>query len=124
MSIDRLRDKIRKMKNPTVLNMSFMKEHIPLGVSDSAGTELKAYEQYAVALMDALKDIIPAVRFSFSAFSLMGAEGLAALENLQLIAKKFGYYVFMDAPDALSAQDAGWAAQQLMCSDSHWILMA
>lgn len=120
MAIDRLQDKIRKMKNPTVINMSFLDEHIPVSVTESAGQSSVAHERYTSELLDALKEIIPAVRFSFSAFALKGADGLDSLKQLLNKAKDLGYYVFLDAPDMLSAQDATQAARYLMDPGCPW----
>lgn len=120
MAIDRLQEKIRKMKNPTAVNFSFLEEHIPVSVAETAQDPLKAWEAYTGELLEGLKEIVPAVRFSFSTFALKGGKGLNSLEKLLAQAHDLGYYVFLDVPDALSAQDAQQSAQLLFSPDSHW----
>ena len=75
MSIDALQEKIRKLKCPIVLDLSVEPEHIPQALWESA--DEKAMTVYCKALMSGLKGMIPAVRFSFDQFALMGASAEA-----------------------------------------------
>lgn len=120
MAIDRLQEKIRKMKNPTVLNLSFLPEHIPQTIMQVSGSYIKAREIYCKELLEQLKESVPAVRFSFASFALDGAEGLESLQLLLQTAKNLGYYVFLDGPEALSAQEAGRTADILLSEDCCW----
>lgn len=119
MAIDRLQEKIRKMKNPSVVNFSFLPEHIPAKFSPEENF-LKAREEYALELLESLKELVPAVRFSFSVFALAGEEGLTSLERLLCAATDYGYYVFLDGVSPLSAQEAQQTAQVLMSEDCRW----
>lgn len=67
---------------------------------------LAAYTRFCRELMESLKDAVPAVRFRFDAFALLGAEGLPALATLLKEAMTLGYYVLLDAPGILSPWDA------------------
>ncbi len=120
MAIDRLQDKIRKMKNPAVINFSVLPEHIPAFIQEENGTFLKAREVFCIRLMEGLKDTVPGVRFSFPAFALAGAAGLESLSVLLQTAKKLGYYVLLDGVEALSAQDAKQFAAAVMDESSPW----
>ena len=120
MAIDRLQEKIRKLKNPTVVNFSFLSEHIPPHILEVAGSYPAAYKQYCKELLSALKESVPGVHFGFSFFALWGGEGLEILEELLKFAKSQGYYVILDAPEALSAQDAERTAQYLFGEDCRW----
>ena len=51
---------------------------------------------------------MPAVRFSFDQFALMGPEGLDSLSELLKEAHSLGYYVLLDGP----AVNTPWAAQR------------
>ena len=70
MSIDRLQSKIRKMKCPIVLDFQMDVSLIPESILAEEKSFLKAFGRYAVELMDALRDVVPAVRFNFSEFAV------------------------------------------------------
>ncbi len=111
MSMDVLQDKIRKTKNPSVLYLDGMREWIPPQYVEQEGDG--ALGAYYAALLQELKGVIPAVRFSFGSFALMGAEGLQKLSGLLWQAKELGYYVILDMPELLSAPAAEQAARIL-----------
>lgn len=120
MSIDRLQDKIRKLKNPTVVDLGVLAEHIPAHIMESAGDFLSAYKLFSKELLTGLAKTVPAVRFDFNALALYGAEGLAVLEELLKFASSQGFYVLLDAVQSLSAQDAQRAAGIFMADDCRW----
>ena len=120
MAIDLLQDKIRKLKCPIVVNFSLLQEHIPTHILESAGNFLNVRQMYVYELLDALKEVVPAVRFSFPAFALAGAAGLDSLSSLLQKAKECGYYVLLDGVEALSSQEAEYNAQQFMQQDCPW----
>lgn len=109
MSIDMLQEKIRKTKNPTVLELSFSVAEIP----DSYSKDGNGYGAYCGALLELLKGSVPAVRVSFSAFSLLGHDGLYQLSQTLRKAAELGYYVLLDAPEILSAGMAKQVADTL-----------
>lgn len=106
MSVDKLQEKIRKMKNPSVVDFNMLPEHIPPHIQERDTFFASAYEYFCQELLQGLKDIVPAVRFSLGMLSLYGADGMVVLQKLLRTAKNLGYYVLLDAPDALSRQDA------------------
>lgn len=118
MSIDVFQEKIRKTKNPSVLVAEaypdWIPPHILQGAEDTPSACLRFYSE----LLEALKGTVPAVRFGFGSFGLMGAEGLAALSSLMKEAKAQGYYVLLDAPEVLSAQSAKRTAAVLDSPES------
>lgn len=120
MSIDRLQDKIRKTKNPTVLDFDISNDHLPPHILRSEGTFQKAYARFCIELMESFRGFIPAVKFNFSAFALLGTEGLVALSRVLDSAKKLGYYVILEAPEALSAQRAQSNADLLFSELDQW----
>lgn len=113
MAIDILQDKIRKLKNPSMIDFGIAPDHLPPYLLEEEGSFPGAYGRFCTELLDALKGVVPAVRFSFSAFALQGSEGLQLLEKLLTCAKDQGYYVVLDAPDILSSWGAERAAQLL-----------
>ena len=114
MSVDILQEKIRKKKNPTMLLLECSPMEVPLEFLKDAASEAQACGSYFSALLELLKDVIPSVRFSFSSFALLGAEGLELLPRLLRQAESLGYYVALDAPQILSPQAAANAASLLM----------
>lgn len=114
MSVDKLQERIRKTKNPSVLDLSVYPEQLPPYLLEAEGDFPKAYASFCRDLLLGLKGIIPAVRFSFSYFALMGAAGLELLPRLMTNAKDLGYYVLLDGAEALSHQAAENGAKVLM----------
>lgn len=116
VSVDKLQEKIRKLKNPSVVIFAPEQVHIPPAFREEEG----ALGRYCKALLTALKGTVPAVRFSLGAFSLLGPEGTALLMELLAFAKRQEYYVLLDAPEALSAQASQAAARRLLDPEGPW----
>ena len=113
MAVDTLQEKIRKTKNPTMLELCFGKEDIPGPVLEEAGSPAAAFSAYGRELLTGLKDLVPAVRVGFASFAVLGAEGMTALGEILTAAKKLGYYVALDAPELLSPKTAALTAGTL-----------
>ena len=110
MAIDMLQEKIRKMKNPSMLELALPLSDLPPQFSaDAAG-----YGVFCREMLEGLKDIIPAVRVSFAAFSLLGASGMEELEKTLNAAAELGYYVVLDAPEMTSPMMAKMIADVLL----------
>lgn len=114
MSIDMLQKKIRKLKNPVIVDMTMTEEDIAPGVLADAGSYLPAYEKVCTELMEGLQEIVPAVRFDFGCFAVLGAEGLLTLERLLKLAKEKSYYVLLDGMD-FSNPAAIRGAMNMLC---------
>jgi len=110
MSVDLFQERIRKTKNPSVLVIEAFPQWIAPQVLSNAENVSSAVGQYYEALLAALKGVIPAVRFGFDSFALLGADGLNALSSLLKLAKELGFYVLLDAPQMLSVAAAENAA--------------
>ena len=108
MSVDILQEKIRKTKNPSVLELNLSISDLPPQFEQTAF----GYGSFCRELLDSLKGIIPAVRFSFSAFALNGA--LEELKQTMAFAAEQGYYILLDAPELLSLAAAKLAAETLL----------
>ena len=98
MSIDALQEKIRKLKNPSMVDLTVLPEQLPAVVTEGRG-ELDAYAQFCRQIMAALKGTVPAVRFSFDHFALL--DGLPVLKDLLNEATQEGFYVVLEAPQNL-----------------------
>ena len=72
MSIDKLQEKIRKMKNPSIVDFSVDLKQIPPHILAQEHNEILAYDRFCRELLDGLKGMVPAVRFNMGHFSLLG----------------------------------------------------
>ena len=117
MSVDILQEKIRKLKNPTVVELSAAVSQLPAPASEEESV-CASFGRNCRELLARLRETVPAVRVSFSAFALQGAEGIHQLQQTLLEAKKLGYYVLLDAPEILSPAAAENTAQLLLGEDS------
>ena len=120
MSVDKLQERIRKMKNATVVDLTALSEHIPPDLFAENKDFCDAYLIFAKSLLRGLKDVVPAVRFDFSSFALYGARGLNVLEEVLSDASDMGYYVLLNGVEMLSAQAAEQAAKMLFFNDCRW----
>ena len=120
MSIDRLQDRIRKLKNPSVVDFFALQEQVPAHILTQEGSFIQAYGRFCTELLLALKDTVPAARFSFDSFALLGAQGLALLSDMTKTAKQAGFYVLLDGAEVYSAQAAHAAADRLFDRQCPW----
>ena len=104
MSFDVLQDKIRLMKNPTVAGLDarieYVPEHIRKAAYEQYGVGLKgaaeAIWQFNVALIDAMCDIVPAVKPQAAYYENLGWQGMEMLERTIAYAKEKGMFVIAD----------------------------
>lgn len=118
MSIDSLQEKIRKLKNPSVIDFTVVPAQLPPQLLEQPLPE--AYGQFCRELLEGLKGIVPAVRFSFDRFALLGEQGLSQLRQVLAYAKELGYYVLLDGVQTLSLQMAQLGAEAFFGADSPW----
>lgn len=114
MSVDILQEKIRKAKNPSVLELNLPLADLPPRFEQSAA----GYGEFCRALLEGLKGTVPAVRFSFAAFALNGT--LEELKQTMAFASAQGYYVLLDAPELLSPAAAKMTAEALLGEGSSY----
>lgn len=117
MSVDILQEKIRKTKNPSILELSLPAGELPPHILTESETKAAAYGRFCRELLEGLKGIIPAVRVSFASFALLGADGLTELTETLKTASELGYYVALDAPEILSPAAAKMTGEALLGSE-------
>lgn len=116
MSVDILQEKIRKTKNPSMVELILpMQDLPPQFTQDAAG-----YGAFCRELLGGLRGIVPAVRVSFACFALLGSEGMAELAETLKAARNLGYYVVMDAPEILSPMAAKMTAEAVLGEKSQY----
>lgn len=120
MAIDRLQKMIRRTKSPLVVDMSILPEQIPAKIIEETQNYTEAYKRFCIELMIGLKDTVPAVRFNFLLFALMGSDGVDVLAALLRFAGKLGYYIFLDIAEMLNPIVASFSAMTLLSGDSKW----
>ena len=104
MSFDVLQEKIREKKNPTVAGLDARIEYVPEYIRKEAfakyGVGLKgaveAIWQFNVGLIDALCNIVPAVKPQSAYYENLGWQGMEMLERTIRYAKEKGLFVIAD----------------------------
>ncbi len=105
MSFDHLQTLIKARKNPTVAGLDPKPEYVPphlLKASlDKYGETLEgaadAIYQFNVGLMDALWDVVPAVKPQSAFYERLGWQGMLVLEKTIRYAREKGLFVIADA---------------------------
>ena len=113
MSVDKLQDKIRKLKNPTLVEFCMDASELPGFLLEEEGSAARAYSRFCRELLEGLKGLVPGIRVSFSSFALLGPEGMTELQAVLEYAKKLGFYVILEAPQMLSHHAAKMTAEAL-----------
>jgi len=111
MSIDVLQEKIRKTKNPSMVDLALNVRDLPAHLLEQEGSKAGAYGRFCREILEKLKGTLPAVRVGFTAFALLGPEGLNELCAVLKSAKNLGYYVVLEAPYVLSPMMAQGVAE-------------
>ena len=120
MSVDVLQEKIRKLKNPSVVLFEALPDLIPDVFVSQDVSVTESMDAYFTKLLTALRGSVPAVRFGFGSFALLGNAGTDLLQKLLSFAKKQGFYVLLDAPEMLTPAAATNAAK-LLGADSPFV---
>lgn len=100
-AIDRLIEKIKETKNPTVMGLDPRYEMLPNCVTKKYPKTLEGVSQaiieYNKALIDATYDIIPAIKPQVAFYEMFGIPGMKALEETCSYAKEKGMIIIADA---------------------------
>ena len=104
MSMDKLIEKIAEKQNPTVAGLdpklSYIPEHIRSASYEKYGKTLEgaadALLQFNKGLIDALCDIVPAVKPQAAYYEMYGWQGVKALAETVAYAREKGMFVITD----------------------------
>ena len=104
MGFDRLIERIRDMQNPTVAGLDPKLDYVPRFICDEAFSKYSDPLEAAAAalltfnkgLIDALYDIVPAVKPQCAYYEMYGWQGMRALYETIAYAKKKGMFVITD----------------------------
>jgi orotidine-5'-phosphate decarboxylase len=104
MFVERLIDRIRELNNPTVAGLDPKLDYIPLYIRNEAASGAATVQKAAAdailrfnkELIDALHDIVPAVKPQLAYYEMHGLEGLRAFDETVKYAKSKGMLVIAD----------------------------
>ena len=104
MSFDRLQEKIDLMKNPSVVGLDPALAHVPPQIlekqiaqqGETLDAAAAAICEFNFGLIDALCDIVPAIKPQSAYYELLGPCGVLALKLTCDYAKSKGMYVICD----------------------------
>ena len=98
--MDKLIDKIKETNNPTVIGLDPRYEMIPECIKSKYEENLegvaKAILEFNKALIDAIYDIIPAIKPNVAFYEMYGLEGMKTFEETCQYAKEKGMLVIAD----------------------------
>ncbi len=104
MFIDKLIEKIKEKNNPSVIGLDPKIEYVPSQIKKKAfnehGTSLKgvaeAILEFNKRIIDAVYDIVPAVKPQLAYYEMYGLEGMRAFDETVKYAKAKGLLVIAD----------------------------
>jgi len=104
MSFDVLQDKIKAKKNPTVAGLDARVEYVPPFIlskytnrfGETLEAAAEAVLEFDCGLIDALSDVVPAVKPQSAYFEMLGWQGMKALEKVIAYAKSKDLFVIAD----------------------------
>jgi len=97
MALDRLIEGIRRTGNPTVAGLDPLPEYIPPQLRARYSDDASAVLAFNCALIDALCDIVPAVKPQAAFYERLGWQGMRALAETIQYARGRGLFVIIDA---------------------------
>ena len=99
-AMDKLIEKIKETNNPTVIGLDPRYEMIPQCIRNKYSDDLEGIShsiiEFNKALIDAVYDIIPAVKPQIAFYEMYGLEGMKAFEETCKYAKEKGIVVIAD----------------------------
>ena len=99
MIIDRLIEKIKQTKNPSVVGLDTCVDYLP----DDMKNQIKSFDDVCEALtefnknvVDSICDIVPAVKVQVAYYEMYGVQGMQAFQNTLKYAKSKGMFTMAD----------------------------
>ncbi|MDE6189669.1 MAG: orotidine-5'-phosphate decarboxylase [Clostridia bacterium] len=99
MIIDKLIDRIKETDNPSVIGLDTCIDYLPDEMRSKCVTLKEAASQIAefnFDLIDALKDVIPAVKVQIAYYEMYGVDGFLAFRDTVKYARESGLLVISD----------------------------
>jgi len=122
MSFDRLIEKIAETQNPSVIGLDPKLEYVPEFIKQEAfakhGDTLKAAAKailrFNKGLIDAIHQVVPAVKPQLAFYEMLGVDGVKAFHKTAEYARERGLYVIADGKrNDIGSTAEGYAAAYL-----------
>ncbi|MCL2446227.1 MAG: orotidine-5'-phosphate decarboxylase [Oscillospiraceae bacterium] len=97
MLIDRLNERIMACKAPICVGLDPVLESIPAVYFADGASEVEAIYAFNQDVIDAVCDLVPAVKPQIAFYELFGSAGIACYERTIAYAKRKGLFVITDA---------------------------
>ena len=126
MSFNRLIEKIIEKKNPTVAGLDPKLDYVPQYIREKCFAQYgrtlegaaEALYEFNVGLIDALCDVVPAVKPQMAYYEMYGHHGIKTLEKTIEYAKSKGLFVILDGKrNDIGATMEAYAAGHLGITD-------
>jgi len=124
MSFDTLQRRIDELQNPTVVGLDPTAALVPPQLLSAEVTLDKAILEYNFALIDALCDIVPAVKPQSAYYEALGVVGMHVLQQTCAYARERGMYVILDAKRGDIGSTAEAYAQAYLSATSDYTVDA
>ncbi|MDR3310654.1 MAG: orotidine-5'-phosphate decarboxylase [Oscillospiraceae bacterium] len=118
MSFEKLQDRINELRNPTVAGLDPTAALMPPALIRGAEDTAELYEKYCAAIIDAVCDVVPAVKPQSAFFETLGARGSETLFAVARYAKSRGLYVILDAKRGDIGSTASAYAEAYLSEDA------
>lgn len=123
--IDRLIEQIRLKKTPCIVGLDPCLERMPaswlrkqeISNQSSLAERAEAIYQYNLMVLNAIADLVPAVKPQSAYYELFGAAGILALEKTMMAARDRGLLVVLDVKRGDIASTAKAYAQSYLSSE-------
>lgn len=104
MSLDKLILKIKETQNPVVVGLDPRLDYVPNFIKQKIFTEdgeslkgaSKAIYRFNKGIIEAIRDVVPAVKLQMAYYELFGYQGIKALAKTAAYAREVGLYVIID----------------------------
>ena len=99
-AIDRLMEAVERKQNPTVFGVDTRYEYLPNPQQQGENWLEEGMEcmwQFNKSLLDALHEIVPAVKIQIAYYEMYGIEGMKLFQKTADYAKEMGLFVMVDA---------------------------
>lgn len=123
--VDRLIEQIRLKNTPCIVGLDPALERMPerwlqeriINPESSLAERAEAIYQYNLMVLDAVADLVPAVKPQSAYYELFGSAGIVALEKTIMAARNRGLLVILDVKRGDIASTATAYAQSYLASD-------
>lgn len=93
---DRLADAIDRVGSPACIGIDPVLERLPIHIRSAPGREVDQVRTFCEGVLEAIADLVPAIKPQSACFERFGSAGVALLEDLIARARSLGLLVILD----------------------------